>query len=233
MGAIRGHMVSRGYIAAWADKKNSVDVIDIQDKRGFPSSIRTATAVSDVYDGEVLTHDLEAAYADIETDGTPVLVRLRDGVESLTDKDRDAMIAFLNMHLERGRFANRANVRAQALILKTDGRVERSELRLGDAITLSQAHSDVLKLNTLGLDQWEWRVWSVDGLVTGDGAVLLWRSSTGNAVCRVTFPLSPTRLLIIGEDLPDGVRMNDYVASNSKRWIVGTRGSLNLKWADA
>lgn len=54
MGVKRGHMVSKGYIEAWADSRNVVDVIDIQDRRGFPTSIHNATVVSYVYDPKVL-----------------------------------------------------------------------------------------------------------------------------------------------------------------------------------
>jgi hypothetical protein len=224
-------MVSRGYLAAWADKKNTVDVIDIQGRRGFPSSIFTATAVSDVYNAKVLNHDLEETYAKIETDGIPVMVKLRDGAPSVTAAERDAMIAFLDMHLDRGRYAHRAAVRAPAQVLKHGGQVEDVELNLGDALLLSQNHPDVLRLKPLGLGNWEWRVWPTEELVTGDGAVLLWTLPGGSEICTVTFPLSPTRLLIIGRELPDGVRMNDRVTSNSNRWIIGARGSLNLKWA--
>ncbi len=236
----RGHMVSRGYIKAWADDRNAVDVIDIQDRRGFTTSILNATVVSYVYDPKVLTHDLESAYEKIETAGIPVIVKLREGAQSLTDTERDSMIAFLDMHLDRGRYANKAKLRAPALVLKTGGKVEEAEIGLADALLLSQSLPEVLRLKTLGLDQWEWRVWPIDEagtgdgaveLATGDGAVVLWTEDA--EICTITFPLSPTRLLIIGQELPDGVRMNDRIASNSKRWIVGTRGSLNLNWAKA
>ncbi|WP_166805174.1 DUF4238 domain-containing protein [Cryobacterium sp. TMT2-4] len=234
MGVKRGHMVSKGYIEAWAVSQNVVDVIDIQDRRGFPSSIRNATVVSYVYDPKVLALDLEKAYSKIEDVGTPVIVKLRKGGQSLTDEERDAMIAFLDMHLDRGRYADQTKLRAPALVLKTGGEIEEAELGLGDVLLLSQSLPEVLRLPTLGLDQWEWKVWPVEGLVTGDGAVLLWGSSSKDAeICTVTFPLSPTRLLVIGRDLPDGVPMNDRIASNSKRWIVGVHGSLKLDWADA
>lgn len=229
----RGHMVSKGYIEAWADERNVVDVIDIQNRRGFQTSIHNATVVNYVYDPKVLTHDLEEAYSKIESAGTPVIVKLREGEPSLTDNERYAMIAFLDMHLDRGRYAHQTKLRAPAVVLKTGGEVEEAELRLGDVLLLSQSLPEVLRLKELGLDQWEWRVWPVEGLATGDGAVLLWRSAEDSEICTVSFPLSPTRLLIIGQELPDGVPMNDRIASNSKRWIVGVCGSLKLNWADA
>jgi len=234
MSVKRGHMVSKGYIRAWADRRNVVEVIDIQDRRGFPTSINDATVVSYVYDPEVLAHDLEMAYSHIEDVGIPVMVKLREGGHSLTDTERDSMIAFLDMHLNRGRYADQTKLRAPALVLKSGGEVEKAELHLGDVLLLSQSHPEVTTLRTLGLGLWEWKVWPVEGLVTGDGAVLLWGSSPKNAeICTVTFPISPTQLLVIGRDLPDGMPMNDRIASNSRRWIVGSRGSLNLDWADA
>lgn len=231
MGVKGEHMVSKGYIAAWADARNAVDVIDLENRRGFPSSINRATVVSYVYDPTVLTHNLEKTYSDIENAGIPAIVKLREGAQTLTDRDRDAIVAFLDMHLDRGRYADQAKLRAPALVLKTEGVIEEAELRLGDVLLLSQSLPQVLRLKTLGLDQWEWRVWPADiSLVTGDGAVLLWASPTDAGVCTITFPLSPNRLLIIGQELPDGVPINHRVAENSKRWIVGERGSLNLDW---
>jgi len=232
MGVIQGHMVSKGYLAAWADRRNTVDVIDIQGRRGFVSSINSATTVRDVYGPKVLSQDLEAAYADIEAGGIPGIRKLIEGEQPLTDVERDAIIAFLDMHLDRGRYAGRAQFRAPALVLKAGGGIEEAELRLGDALVLSQALPAVLRLRTLGLDRWDWKIWPVNGLVTGDGGVLLWRPTEQDGVCTVSFPLSPTRLLVIGQGLPDEVPMNDYIASNSKRWIVGARGSLNFGWAE-
>lgn len=69
------------------------------------------------------------------------------------------------------------------------------------------------------------------GLATGDGAVLLWRTTEGAGVFTISFPLSPTQLLVIGKDLPDDVPLNRLLAENSKRWIVGARGSLNFSKA--
>ena len=232
MGFMRGHMLPKSYIEAWADKKNTVDVIDLQDGRGFPSSIRTATAVTDVYDAEVLTNNLEKIYSKIEDAGSRVLVKLRNGDQALTKAEREAMIAFLDMHLDRGRYADRAKVRAPALIVKTNGEIEEAELRLGDALTLSQSLPDLLRLRALGLGLWEWSVWTVTGLITGDGAVVLSRSAQDTSISTVFFPLSPTKLLVIGHKFPPEVPINDWIVSNSKRWIVGTRGSLDLHSAD-
>ncbi|WP_431230836.1 DUF4238 domain-containing protein [Paenarthrobacter nicotinovorans] len=226
------HMVSKGYISAWADKRNVVDVLDLQDGRGYPSSYLSATVVNYVYDPNVLTRNLEGDYSRIENAGTPALVKLRNG-EPLTEAEAHAVIDFLDMHLDRGRYADRTKVRAPALVLRTDGQVEHTELALGDALLLSQSFKDVLRLSSLGLEHWPWHVRDAKGLATGDGAVLLWRTTDGAKVSTISFPLSPTQLLVIGEDLQDNIPLNPLLAQNSKRWIVGTRGSLDFSKAAA
>lgn len=224
------HMVSKGYIRAWADKRNVVDVLDLQDGRGYPSSYLSATVVSYAYDSNVLTRNLERDYSIIENAGTPALVKMREG-EPLTTAEARAVIAFLDMHLDRGRYADRTKVRAPAVVLRTDGRIEHAELALGDALLLSHSFQDVLRLTSLGLEQWPWQVREARGLATGDGAVLLWRTTGGAKISTISFPLSPTRLLVIGEDLSDDVPHNRLLAENSKRWIVGARGTLDFSKA--
>ncbi|MBD8104790.1 DUF4238 domain-containing protein [Plantibacter sp. CFBP 8775] len=229
----RGHMVSRGYISAWADDRNRVEVIDVQDGRGFTTALGNATVVSYVYDPNVLTHDLERAYWKIEDEGIPVIAKLRDDEKQLSSIERTALIAFLDMHLERGRYADLVKLRVPAVLLMKDGTTEDAELALGDVMTLSQSHPDVFRLSSLPLDQWAWNVIEAAGLATGDGAVLLWRPTKDADICTISFPLSPTRLLVIGQALPDGVPLNARLAQNSRRWVVGTKGSLNLQWANA
>jgi hypothetical protein len=68
---------------------------------------------------------------------------------------------------------------------------------------------------------------------TGDGAVLLWHPTEGAEICTVSFPLSPTQLLVIGRDLPDKICVNNRITDNCKRWIIGAPGTLNLNWADS
>lgn len=228
------HMVSKSYIRAWADQKNVVDVLDVQDGRGYPSSYLSATVVSYGYDPEVLTRDLERDYGRIEDRGIPAIVKLRKGV-TLTAVERSAVIAFLDMHLDRGRYADQTKVRIPAVVLKTGGRIENAELTLGDRLLLSQSFKDVLRLTTLGLEQWPWHVREEEGLITGDGAVILWRPTEGADMSTVSFPLSPTQLLVIGHNLPEDVRfnpvLNSRLAENSRRWIVGARGTLDFKQA--
>lgn len=232
MSVKRAHMVSKGYLRAWADARNSVDVLDIQDGRGFPSSIENATVASYAYDPAVLTHDLESDYARIEDSGIPVTLKLRTGHATLTDVEQGAMIAFLDMHLDRGRYADQTKIRIPAALLKTGGEFEDAELNLGDRLLLSQSLRDVIRLSRLGLEDWPWHV--IGGqqhLATGDGAVLLWRPTDGAEICTISFPLSPTQLLVIGQDLPDGVPINELLAKHSRRWIVAERGKLKFAQA--
>ncbi|WP_312099758.1 DUF4238 domain-containing protein [Corynebacterium dentalis] len=234
MAVKNAHMVSKSYIRAWADERNVVDVIDLQHGRGYPSSYMSATVVSYGYEPEVLTRDLERDYGRIEDRGIPAIVKLRKGY-TLTAVERSAVVAFLDMHLDRGRYADQTKVRVPALVVKSGGRIEHAELNLADRLLLSQSIRDVLRLTTLGLEQWPWQIREVNGLITGDGAVLVWRSTDGADISTVTFPLSPTQLLVIGQNPPDDVRfkllLNVLHAEKSRRWIVGARGTLNFNHA--
>ena len=225
------HMVSKGYIRAWADKRKTVDVLDLQDGRGYTSSYLRATVVSYAYDPNVLSRNLERDYSLIEEAGTPALVKIRQG-EPLSTTEAQAVVAFLDMHLDRGRYAHRTKVRAKALVLRTDGRVEQAELALGDALLLSQSLPEVLRLTQMGLEKWPWHVREETGLATGDGAVLLWRTTDRPQISTISFPLSPTQLLVIGEDLPDDAPVNRRLEQNSKRWIIGSKGSLDFTRAE-
>ncbi|WP_245338555.1 DUF4238 domain-containing protein [Microbacterium imperiale] len=224
-------MVSRGYLKAWADSRGVIEVIDKQTDEKYPSSIKNATIVSYVYDSAVLTQDLEAEFAAVEDAGIPAIDRLRRCETDLSTDDMHALIAFLDMHLHRGRYADRAGVRIPARVVKTDGTIEAAELALGDLLTLGRGLGDVVQLRDLNLERWRWR-WHIlpqeHPLATGDGAVMLWSPRDGAPVSTVTFPLSPTQLLVVGEALPDNFRINIAIAKNSKRWLVGARGTLNL-----
>lgn len=229
----RPHMVSRGYLEGWADPKGIVEVIDVSGRRGLRMPIGNATVVNYVYEPEVMTaSDLEADYARIESDGIPVIVKLRDDSLNVTPAEIAAMIAFLDMHLHRGRFADQAKVRTPALLWKLGGQIEEAELSLGDRLLMSQWLPDTLKLSTLGLDQWPWKIRREERLPTGDGAVIVWAPSKGADIAAVSFPLSDTRLLVIGDDLPDDVPVVPRIIDNCKRWIIGAPGTLNLNWAD-
>lgn len=226
----RAHMVSKGYIRAWADAKNLVDVIDLQDGRGYPSSVENATVISYGYEPEMLTWDLERDYWRIENVGIPAIVRLRNG-HTLKAAEQIALIDFLDMHLDRGRYADQGKLRVPAVVLKIGGQIEHAELTVGDRLLLSQSFQEVLRLTRLGLEQWPWNVREARHLATGDGAILLWKPTNGSEISTLSFPLSPTQLLVIGEDLPDDVDLNRRLAMNSKRWIIGVKGTLRLNQA--
>lgn len=125
---------------------------DLQHGRGYLPSYLSATVVSYGYDPEVLTRDLERDYSYIENSGIPAIVKLRKEL-TLTEADRSAVIAFLDMHLDRVRYADQAKTRSPAVLLRTGGRIEESELSLGDKLLLSQAFQGVLRLAALGLEQ--------------------------------------------------------------------------------
>ena len=225
MNVRRAHMVCKGHLRAWADNRNSVDVIDLQEKRGFKTSIENATVVSYVYDPEVLTVDLERHFANIESAGTAALAKLREGEPITLDEQRD-VIAFLNMHMERGRYADQATTTTPALLIKTSGDAEKANLRLGDRLLLSRNMEGVLHLDKMGLETWPWRLYDAVNLVTGDGAVLLWRATKDSELCSITFPLSPTLLLVIGQEVDFHLPFNELVAFKSRRWLVASVGML-------
>ncbi|MGV8970688.1 MAG: DUF4238 domain-containing protein [Rhodoglobus sp.] len=227
-GTRRGHMVTGGYIRAWADGNNVVDVIDVQDGRGYPSSYKNASIVSYVYDSAVLTLDLEREYGAIESQGISAFSKLRAG-KGLDEESTQAAIAFLDMHLHRGRYADRAGVRVPALLLMTDGTTQEKELLLGDMLPLAHQHPDSLRLTSLELENWTWQIFTTDCLYTGDGAVMLWRPDADHDLATVTFPLSPTQLLVIGDDIPPDFDINRAIANNCRRWLLGQRGTLPIE----
>lgn len=221
-------MVTKGYIAAWANDRNIVDVLDVHEGRGYPSSIENASVLNYVYDPSVMTHDLEGHFAEIETRGVSAFARLR-AEHALTEDETQSVIEFLDMHLHRGRYADRAGARQPARLLMDDGTVQDAELNYGDLLSLAHDHPDTRRLTTLGLEKWAWQIFSTSGLYTGDGAVLLWRPDPDHELSTVTFPLSPTQLLVIGEGIPADFNINLATVNNCRRWIVGQRGSLPIE----
>lgn len=227
------HMVSSGYISAWADKKNVIDVLDLEEGIGYHKSYKKATVVNYVYEPALFNYDLEGEYARIERAGIRVIRMLRDGLEP-TVEEQAQLIDFLEMHRFRGRYADRAGVRVPGIAVTTDGTAKDIELRLGDMTLLTRDREPGPKLTELGLERKNWTVWEVDDIPTGDGAVMLWGSSSAtgaDSVSVVTFPLSPTQLLLIGDELPEGVPFTTRLAMNCRRWIVGKKDSLNFKQA--
>lgn len=59
---------------------------------------------------------------------------------------------------------------------------------------------------------------------------MLWRDAHGPEVGTVTFPLSPSLLLVLGPrlDYPDNFQLNALVAKNSRRWLIAQRGTLKM-----
>jgi hypothetical protein len=222
-------VVTKAYLGAWADDRGTVDVLDMQRRHVIPLSVNNATVVGGAYDPLVLTHDLEGEYALIENRGMPAIVKLRRGIE-LASSETEAVITFLDMHLDRGRYADQAGTVIPATLLKTDGSIENVDFSVADRLRLSQSLPEVLRLASLGLDQWEWRVEPQPaGLVTGDGAVLLFQKPDGAGLRTIAFPLSPTQLLVIGDPLEQGTPINTHIITASRRWIISLRGTIKTR----
>ncbi|MFC7942886.1 hypothetical protein ACFUPZ_06470 [Microbacterium oxydans] len=225
------HMVSSGYINAWADKSSIIDVLDLDKVRGYPISFKQATIVNHVYAPAFLNHDLEGEYARTESSGIPVIKKLREGLQVTVD-EQTQLIEFLEMHRYRGRYADRADVRVPAVAVMTDGTAKDIDLKVGDMTLLTRDRPPGPRLTTLGLEQQTWTVWNLDHILpTGDGAVMLWGSAKDDSVAFVTFILSPTQLLLIGDNLPTELPIKEQLVRRSMRWIVGKRGTLRYSQA--
>ncbi|WP_286933306.1 DUF4238 domain-containing protein [Microbacterium sp.] len=217
-------MVSRAYLGAWANGRGQVKVFDKENPEvSGVRSVGDATVVRYAYRTELTTLDLEAEYARIESRAIPALRNLASG-GSTNREGEAAIIAFLDMHRERGGFADRTKElvpMASANILTGESRLVHAGI--GDRIVLSRTIDQSRTwIRELPVGQWRWHILPVEsGLITGDGAVLLW--SERDFVCTVTFPISPTRLLIIGSGL-DGttVPINALVMNQSRRWLIGS-----------
>ncbi|WP_307295072.1 hypothetical protein [Microbacterium natoriense] len=220
--------MTKSYIKAWADERNVVDVLDVDEGRGYPSAIGDASVVSYDYDPNAFRHDLEGAFSVIEGSGIAAIRKLRAG-EEMSRPDLTAVIAFLDMHLHRGRYANRVSARQPALLFIDDESVQEAELNYGDLLSLAHDHPDTLRLTSLELEQRAWKIYPFEGLWTGDGAVLLFALGGGQEPTSIAFPLSPTQLLVIGDDLPEDVNMNRLIGLRSRRWVVGQRGTLPIE----
>lgn len=218
-------MVSRAYLDAWADARGLVDVADLEQGRVSTTAIRNATVVRYAYETEVMTYDLEGQFARIEGAGISALRVLRE-TQTLTLHEKHSVVAFLDMHLERGRYADQTQTRAPALLLKSDGTIEEAGLNLGDRLFLTQYMKDVVRLSRLGIEQWPWQILSAKEFATGDGAVILWREINGSNISTVTFPLSPTEMLVIGHELEVPLDLNVLMAMKSRRWLVGRTGAF-------
>jgi len=218
----RAHMITRAYLASWANERGHVHVWDGENEISRPQPLANATVVNYAYRPLVTNFDLEADYARIENRGIPALRSLATG-GAPNREGRDALVTFLDMHLERGRYADQAKVRVPAAMGSTTAPVQMVDMALGDRLTFARdVDTDAVRLRRLDLEKWRWRVHHVEsGLVTGDGAVLLFRARSGEGVGAVTFPLSPSRLLVIGDAL-DGLSfpINLLIANACRRWLI-------------
>lgn len=215
-------MVSRAYLRGWADSADRVHVWDLEGERSLIQKINHATVVSYAYNTEFAIVDLEAEFGRLESDGIPPMRSLAEGGQIQT-RGQHAIVAFLDMHLERGRFADQTKRVAPAIAGGLGVEPRLVEMGLGDRLALSRVvDTEATRLSPLGLTNWKWRVVPIeDGLATGDGAVLLWRGASSPSIETVTFPLSSTRLLVIGADLlAPRQRLNYEIAVNSRRWLV-------------
>lgn len=120
----RSHMVTKGYLAAWADNRNVIDVIDVQEGKGYHSSIGNASVANYVYDAAVLNVDLEKRYGVIESGGLSAVRKLQAENTDLDPPEAEAIIEFLDMHRHRGMYADRVGDAQTAVAVTADlGRV--------------------------------------------------------------------------------------------------------------
>lgn len=223
----RSHMVSRKYLSAWGDKRGRLDVIDLEAPRGYTTTFERATVHSYVYEANVLERsDLEGEYGKVETAGIPALRKLENG-EAIEREEQHAVIEFLDMHLERGNYADQSKILTPAVAVMHDGTSQEVDLKLADRLILSRHMEGATSLLDQGLEDWPWAVYEGHGLVTGDGAVMRWAESKQNdTLCTVTFPLSPTAMLVIGRPIDVDLPINEVLVSKCRRWIVGRAGTL-------
>lgn len=225
------HMLSKGYLAAWADSRGIVSVIDKTRQRGYASSVTKATVRNYAYETSLITQDLEGAYSKIESEGLKAIRKLRDGGGSIGLDEEAAIIEFLEMHRERGQYADRMDAKVPGVAIGLDGTLQDIELSVGDIIFLGRHRAESVRLSSLALETLEWRIelWE-DSLATGDGAVLLFSETADAAVTTVTFPISPRQLLVIGKPLQyermQPNHLNLIVAERSRHWLVSASGLL-------
>lgn len=216
-------MITRGYLEGWANDRGLVYVFDAEAEVHGPRALSSATVVMYAYRTEHTTLDLEHEYSKVEGEGVAA-IRMLAASGALSKEGQGALVRFLDMFLERGFSADQAKVRVPVGIGDFVGGDLRMEtLGMGDRLVLSRSMDENrISLAALKIEDWTWRVIPVDsGLVTGDGAAILWNGTAGGPLAAVTFPLSPTRLLVIG-DLLMGVPVpfNQLVANRSKRWLI-------------
>lgn len=224
----RAHMVSRSYLDEWADGKGVVDVADLVKGVSITTTIGNATVVSYAYRTEVMPTDLEAQFGKIESAGVSALRKFREA-HKLAENELKNAIAFLDMHRERGLYADQTKTRAPAILLMKDGSLQKTQLPLGDRMVLASYMNEGIQLNQLGIEKWPWTIWNAKEVLTGDGALVFWREAGSTEPTTITFPLSPTEVLVIGRRLNSPVDINMVMAMKSRRWLIARRGGINKK----
>ncbi len=220
-------MITRAYLEPWADGRGRVRVWDYENSVDGVRSLNDATVVGDAYRADVSGFDLEQHYSKIESIGVRLL-RIAASGGPLSEVERDAIVDFLDMFLDRHRYAGQGKATIPASLVTVDFTTGESSARevgmtLGDRLNFAKdANIDVVRLEALGVARWTWRVFPVEGnLVTGDGAVLLFREDKTSPITAICFPLSPKKVLVIGDGLTDvPEKINFHIAANSRRWVV-------------
>jgi hypothetical protein len=218
----RAHMITRAYLEAWANSRGLLHVWDAENGINRPTSLTNATVVSFGYKTSISLVDVEAKYAQIESKAIPALRNLAQGGTITTDGQL-AIVDFLDMHFERGSFADQSKVKTPVWRIGGPQRIEEVDMTVGDRLVLADELSrNLIRLYSLHIERWRWRVIDVrEELVTGDGAVLPFRKTYNGPIITVTFPLSATKLLVIGEGLPSVPRHFNYLIVNRcRRWLV-------------
>ncbi|MDQ1218115.1 hypothetical protein [Microbacterium arborescens] len=139
------------------------------------------------------------------------------------------MIAFLDMHLDRGRYADQSKILTAGIAVGKDLSLTPIQLNMADRIVLSQFMEGSERLSSHGMESWHWEVRKARDLITGDGAVVLWQGEKDGALVGVGFPLAPDKLLVIGPNLPEQPNFNEMVRNRSRRWLVGQRGQFTRR----
>lgn len=219
----RAHMIPRGYLTAWTNDRGMLFVTDKENAMSREMSLSSATVVRYVYEAPATVIDLEHEFSRIESRGIPAIRRLA-GDDDLNREGKLALVQFLDMFAKRSLGADQTKVRPPMVKLKMGSMdAELGQFTLGDRLVLSDAFGgDGPTLQERGFQSGRWCVTDVpDGLITGDGAVIEWQISS-EAVSRVvTFPLSPTRLLVMGQggDTRE-LNVNRAVLDRSRRWLI-------------
>ena len=206
----------------WADENGDIYVADTQNERALILRASNATIVKYAYKTAVLKHDREAHYSQIETRGIRAIRAACSGAE-FSQSDRRDLTDFMDMFIERGLYADQSDLLVPVIRGSFDSiELKEVEFNLGDMISL---HKDLnasdVTLRDEGIEHWDWAVVEQPHpMMTGDGAVICIKH--GEQLTTVLFPLSPFKLLIVGEAQLDlSFSVTEYIAYVSRRWIIG------------